>query len=314
MAKDTLYRDYLADWLKVKRYSYSPHTTLSFESIIRSQIIPQLGDFTIGELSPMVLQTFVNKLIESGLANRSVRQIFTVVSSSLTTAEKMELIPKSHARAVTLPKQRTRELKVWDIEQVRGFLRLAENEPYTYIAFHLAILTGMRQGEILGLRWADVNLSDQLLFVRQTLTQDGKQFLPYTKTSQGTRSIAIDRRTVAVLDEHLQRAEADEKRWTVGYQDSGLVVRMKMGMKMHSGHLRYVWFKLLHESGLPHIRFHDLRHTHASLLLKNNIHPKIVSERLGHASVKTTLDTYSHLLPNLQGDAARRLGEEILRS
>jgi len=308
-----LYRDYLIEWLKVKRYSYSPPTISGTEYSIRTRIAPRLGDLALADLSPMVLQTFVNELKESGLANRSVRHIFAVVSSSLTTAEKMELIPKSHARAVTLPKLTRRELEVWDIEQVRRFLQLAGNEPYTYVAFHLAILTGMRQGEILGLRWEDVDLSSNVLFVRQTLTQDGKHFLPFTKTSQGTRSIAIDRRTVAILGEHFRRVEADKNRCPVGYLDSGLVVRMKIGMRMRSRYLMDVWYGLLKKSGLPHIRFHDLRHTHASLLLKNNIHPKIVSERLGHASVKTTLDTYSHLLPNLQGDAARKLGEEILR-
>lgn len=169
----------------------------------------------------------------------------------------------------------------------------------------------MRQGEILGLTWSDVNLEEKILFVRQTLSHDGKEFLPGAKTSSGVRSIALDVETVNALRRHRQRIEEDRNQYRDRYHDNDLVVCSKLGLRIRPRFLMNVWYRLLADSHLPRITFHDLRHTHAPLLLKNNVHPKIVSERLGHASIQITLDTYSHLLPNMQKDAARQLGRNL---
>lgn len=148
----------------------------------------------------------------------------------------------------------------------------------------------MRQGEILGLRWLDVDLDRHILFVRQILTHDGKQFVSGTKTSSGVRSIALDAETVTVMREHRELTLEDKKNSSQDYQDDGLVVCSKFGDRIRAGYLNRAWYKLLADSGLPKITFHDLRHPHTSSLLKNNVHPKIVSERLGHASIQITLD------------------------
>lgn len=309
---EILFKDYLKDWLRGKRYSINPQTIKGIESYIKNHIFPSLGDLTLSQLNAMVLQNFVNDLKDKGLANATVKRIFSVIHSSLDMAEKMQLIEKNYASIVIKPNTKRKQLQVWDVQEVQHFLQVASKEPYTYIAFHLALLTGMRQGEILGLRWCDVHFESQMLFVRQTLSHDGKEFLPGAKTSSGIRSIALDPETVNILKNHQKRYEENKRKYEKEYQDHDLVVCSKLGRQIKPRMLMTVWYRLLGESGLPKITFHDLRHTHASLLLKNNVHPKIVSERLGHSSIQITLDTYSHLLPNMQKDAAGKLGEEIL--
>jgi integrase len=310
-SEDPLYKDYLEEWLKAKRYSVGTQTLRVTRSYVCNQVEPLLGHLALSQLTPMVLQAFVNALKDKGLANGSVKRVFTIVHSSLDMAEKMLLIPKNHASVVTLPKIRRRELQVWDVEQVQQFLKVASKDPYMYIAFHLALLTGMRQGEILGLRWSDVDFESQMLFVRRTLSHDGKEFLPGAKTTSGVRSVAVDPSTIHVLQRHHQRIMDDKEKYQDRYQDNDLIVCSQLGFRIRPRFLMSVWYRLLATSGLPKITFHDLRHTHASLLLKANVHPKIVSERLGHASIQITLDTYSHLLPNMQKEAAGKLGERI---
>jgi integrase len=304
------YKQYIVDWLKGKRYSISQQTYQVNESYIRNQITPMLGDYSLSQLNPMILQQFVNERMDKGLANSSVKRIFSIVFSSLDMAEKMQLISKNYASFVHKPKLRRKELQVWDVKEVQHFLTLASKDPYTYMAFHLALLTGMRQGEILGLRWIDIDFENHVLFVRQTLSHDGKEFIPGAKTSSGVRSIALDQDTIHLLKRHLELVSKNKE--NKDYKDDGLVVCTKLGEKIPPRMIMRVWYKLLNDSNLPKITFHDLRHTHASLLLKNNVHPKVVSERLGHSSIQITLDTYSHLLPNMQKEAAGKLGQTLL--
>ena len=309
-SREMVYRDYLSEWLKGRRYNIGSQTYKVCESYIRSQINPMLGHLHLSQLNPMILQHFSNALKDKGLADTSVRRILSIIYASLNTAEKMQLIPKNYVSLISRPKIKRRDLKVWNVEEVQLFLKFAAKDPYTYIAFHLALLTGMRQGEILGLRWIDVDINNQFLSVRQTLSHDGKEFIPGAKTPSSIRSIALDIGTVNILKGHRQRLNKDRES-NASYTDSGLVVCTRLGKKITPRALMNVWYQLLDDSQLDRITFHDLRHTHASLLLRNNVHPKIISERLGHSSIQITMDAYSHLLPNIQEDAAAMLGRTI---
>jgi integrase len=193
---------------------------------------------------------------------------------------------------------------VWDIDDIQKF----------YIAFQLALMTGMRQGEILELRWVDIDFDMKLLSIVQTLSHDGKEIIVGAKTKSSVRNIALDDNTIEELRKH--RKMLIEEKLKIGsmYQDSGLVVCTSIGTKTLPRSLVKVHARLLKASGLSKITFHDLRHTHASLLFKNNTHPKIVSERLGHSSIQMTLDTYTHLLPNMQHDAISELGKLVFKS
>jgi len=197
---------------------------------------------------------------------------------------------------------------------VKRLLAVADETPYGAVIY-LALMTGLRQGELLGLRWQDVNLEADVLCVRQTcqwLPREGFVFRQ-PKTHRGTRPVALSRATVERLRQH--RLKQLEERLGVGpaYEDNGLVFANRLGAPVHPTNLRKVWLQILDRTGLGRLRFHDLRHAHASLLLQQGIHPKIVSERLGHSTVGITLDIYSHVVPSLQVEAANRLDELLAK-
>ena len=180
------------------------------------------------------------------------------------------------------------------------------------IIFLLAVYTGMRQGELLGLRWSDIDFDKSTIHIQQTLSHDGKELRPYTKTKSSIRSVAISSETIAVLKKHRHLIKQEKVFLGTDYKDNDLVICTSLGTPVIPRHINKVWDHLLKQVKVNRITFHNLRHTHASLLLKQGIHPKIVSERLGHSSLQMTLDTYTHLLPNMQEAAAAGL-EQMLK-
>ncbi|OAS18911.1 tyrosine-type recombinase/integrase [Paenibacillus oryzisoli] len=308
-----LYKEYLTQWLIEKQQTIKRQSAKTTEQIVRTHIVPSIGCIPLCNLNTLHIQKFVNELHKKGLADGTIKRIFNVVNTSLNKAEKLQLVQKNVASTIDKPKVNHKEMKAWDVNEVQHFLELARNNRY-YIAFHLAIMTGMRQGEILGLRWQDVDLEGALLRITQTISHDGKEFVQGAKSASGVRTIALPPETVTALKTH--RHMTSQERLQIGemYQVSGLVVCTSKGTKMLPRSLSTVWASLLGKSGLPKIRFHDLRHTHASLMLKMGVHAKVVSERLGHSSIQITLDRYSHLLPNMQEEAANGLGQMIFKA
>jgi len=308
-----LYKEYLTQWLVEKKHTINRQSAHTTEQIIRTHVIPSIGNIRICNLNSLHIQKFINELHEKGLADSTIKRIYNVVNTSLNKAEKLQLVQRNVASSIDKPKVSHKEMKAWDVGEVQKFLDLASTSRY-YIAFHLAIMTGMRQGEILGLRWQDVDLEGSILRITQTLSHDGKEFVQGAKTASGIRTIALPPETIVALKSH--RHVTSQERLMLGemYQVSGLVVCTSKGTKMPPRSLSTVWTSLLEKSDLPKIRFHDLRHTHASLMLKMGVNAKVVSERLGHSSIQITLDTYSHLLPNMQEDAANGLGQMIFKA
>jgi len=198
-------------------------------------------------------------------------------------------------------------------EQVKVLLEAAIGERFAAI-YVLAIHTGLRQGELLGLKWEDVDLENGLIRVRRTLTRyKGRVLLSEPKTKRSRRTVRLTETAVDALREHLARQMTQMEALGDLYRDQGLVFATQKGTLVNPSNLRKRSFApLLEKAGLPSIRFHDLRHTCATLLLASNVNPKIVSEMLGHASIAITLDTYSHVLPTMQGGATRAL-EDMLR-
>ncbi|WP_233522486.1 site-specific integrase [Peribacillus glennii] len=176
-----------------------------------------------------------------------------------------------------------------------------------YPAFHLAITTGMRRGEILGLRWKDIDLEKGILYVRQTLSRDGKHFLNGAKTDAGVRSIQLANESIVMLKKQKRLIAKEKLSYGPGYTDYDLVICTSKGTPVIPSNLKRTYQRLIKEADIPVIRFHDLRHTHATMLLAQGVHAKVISERLGHSNIKTTLDIYSHILPNMQEDAANQI-------
>jgi integrase len=181
-----------------------------------------------------------------------------------------------------------------------------------FAAWRLAALTGMRRGEVLGLRWADVDLDGGWLSVRQTLVVVANQpQLSQPKTNRGHRQLALDPETIMVLRGHRRNQAAERLAAGPAWTACNLVFTRQDGSPLHPEYVRRQFDRHLRRAELPRIRFHDLRHTHATLALQAGVHPKVVSERLGHTTVSITLDVYSHAIPGMQQDAASTIAELI---
>ncbi|MFD0617852.1 tyrosine-type recombinase/integrase [Paenibacillus sp. GCM10027629] len=295
--------EYMNSWLDNKQ-DLNTVTRELYESYLRTHIIPDLGHHPIDKLCSMDIQNFISLLRSKGLAENTVKRIFSVINTALNQAFRMELVRRNVASVVSKPKGERRELKVWDLETINRFLEATQDGSRYSIAMYLALMTGMRQGELLGLRWADIDFDNKTIHVQQSLARDGKTINHTLKSKKSIRSVAISTETVARLKEQRKLIVMEMVKEGEDYQKNDLVICSSKGTPASTRSIMKVWNKFIERLEFPRITFHDLRHTHASLLLQQGVHPKIVSERLGHSSVVITLDTYSHLLPNLQADAA----------
>lgn len=301
--------EYLEQWLEYKKTSVAESTYRTYFGNLKTHILPEFENIPLANLKPLNIQQFYTKLLnEKQLNHNTVRKIHTMLVNALDRAVKFDMISKNPAKQVDPPKETKAEMEVWDVDEVHTFLSVAK-ESHLYMVYLIAINTGMRQGEILGLSWDGVNLEDGIIYVSQTLSNDGKTIIATTKTAAGMRTIAIPEELAADLKRH--KLEQKKHRLKMGslYTDLNLVCATSIGTTVSASNLRRNFNIFIKKANVKKIRFHDLRHTHATLMLKQGIHPKIVSERLGHADTRMTLDRYSHLLPNMQKEAAQKFNE-----
>ncbi|MDP7977748.1 site-specific integrase [Bacillus multifaciens] len=198
---------------------------------------------------------------------------------------------------------------VWDLEQINHFLKESKkikNATRFQISFLIAIFTGMRLGEILGLRWKDIDMTNNLIYVKQTLTETRE--LKYgAKNRSSIRTIHFPNILLEELKSHRQFIDHEKSKVGNEYTDLDLVLPSKYGKPLDQRNIRRAFHHLTEKLGLPKIRFHDLRHTHPTLLIQQNVNVKLISERLGHSDIGTTLNTYSHVLPDIQRSVAEKL-------
>lgn len=262
-------------------------------------------------LTPVHVRGLYRERLDAGLSPRTVRYIHTTLHKALEAAVMDGLIPRNVASTVKAPCPRGPEIRPLSQEQARKFLEVAREDRF-YALYVLALHCGLREGELLGLKWEDVDLEGGTLQVRRTLseTRTGHKFeLP--KNGKG-RSIKLSRRAVEALRSHRRRQ--NEERLRVGslWQDNDLVFPTTTGTTMRATNLLGRHFKpLLEKAGLPAVRLHDLRHTCATILLVAGKHPKYVQELLGHASISITLDIYSHVIEGMDGGLAEAMDEAL---
>jgi integrase len=243
-----------------------------------------------------------------------VNKLHVALHKALDQAVKWHMIRRNVAEVVKAPRPSPEEIQPLNRNQTKTLLEVAKGEDRFEALYMLAVTTGLRQGELLGLKWEDVDFQDGVVRVRRTLTRHkGRLLLGEPKTKRSRRTVRLTEAAAKALKDHLTRQIEQMERLGDLYEDHGLVFATERGTLVNPTNLRKRSFKpLLKKAGLPTIRFHDLRHTCATLLLSRNVNPKIVSEMLGHATIAITLDTYSHVLPNMQEGAARAL-EDTLR-
>lgn len=304
---------FLERWLRdYAEANLAPSTLRRYRQLIYLHLLPALGSIPLTQLRPLHIQACYAQMLAKGLAPRTALHAHRVLREALGHALKWQLIARNPADAVEAPRPSRTEIKTPSVAQLHRLLDAAKATSLGTLV-HLAVLTGLRQGELLGLRWDDVDLDEGVLYVRQTaqwLPGKGVVFRP-PKTHRSTRPVALSPATVTVLRQHRRAQLKTRIRLGPSYDDHGLVFASPQGFPLDPSNLRRAWRGVIRASGLPPLRFHDLRHAHASLLLQHGVHPKVVSERLGHATVTTTLDTYSHTIPGLQTEAVAQLDETL---
>lgn len=280
--------EYLDSWLRGIWPSLASSTAQTYKFFVDRHIKPSLGQIPLTQLRPEHLQHLYSDKLTGGLGQRSVRYIHITLHKALKNAVKLGMIARNPADAVTPPRVQRHDIQTWDEDEIHTFLEAAKGSAY-YALFYTALYTGMRRGELLALRWSDIDFAMGQIHVRQS------------KTESGRRTIALPASAFLVLAEHKEKQKL--------LTDSEFVFTSPEGQPLLPDTVTHAWINLVRRSGLKPIRLHDARHSHASLLLKQGIHPKVVQERLGHSSIQTTLDIYSHVTPGLQEAAAKRFDE-----
>ena len=305
--------EYLERWLVDSVLdTVRPTTYERYEQIVRIHVRPALGSVKLKNLTPVHVRGLYREKLEAGLSARTVQYIHVTLHKALKQAVQDGLIPRNATEAVKAPQVRREEMRPLSAEQVKVLLEVARGDRLEAL-YVLAIHTGLRQGELLGLKWEDVDLESGTLRVRRTLvTAKGGPVLTAPKTKGSRRSVKLTQGAVEALRSHLKHQLQEIDRAGSLWRENGLMFASESGEPLDRRYLTSCRYKaLLKRAELPMIRFHDLRHTCATLLLSKNVNPKIVSEMLGHASIAITLDTYSHVLPNMRDQAAAAMEEAL---
>jgi integrase len=297
---------YLHQWLDGVKPTLRPESFRRYEEVCRLHVIPEVGKMPLAKLGPSHLQRLYASRLAAGLSGTSVQFLHGVVHKALDQAWRWRLVPANTADLVKAPRRTTKEMKVLSREQATALLEATAGGRFGAL-ITLAVSSGMRLGEIQALRWHDVDLDRARLRVTATYqgNVDGQPVFAEPKTAKSRREIHLSALAVAALRRH-RVAQLQERLHAGGlWEDHDLVFANERGRPLDGNNFRQRTFgRLLEEAGLPVIRFHDLRHTAATLLLSAGVNVKLISEMLGHADITTTLRTYSHVLPGMGQQAA----------
>ncbi|CAG7634650.1 Tyrosine recombinase XerC [Paenibacillus solanacearum] len=294
--------DYLNSWLETKKHSVKEQTWLSYNYAAK-KVIPKLGRLQLRQVTSPAVQKFLNEMRELNLSDSYMRKLYALLYSSLASAVKMGLIAKNPAEVIDPPRIRRKELFVWDTDTAWAFLEAARGDR-SYMAFLLALTTGMRQAEILALRWRDIDLETGLLTIRQTLSHDGKKFYSEAKNKQSLRSLYVPEEILPELLKQRRLVVAERLAAGNEYIDHDLVICTRKGTPVNPRNVLRTMYRIIKQSGVTELTFHGQRHTHVTMLLAENVNIKIIAERLGHSTTRVTLDTYGHVTPGMQKEAA----------
>lgn len=302
---NTTVAEYLEEWLDNHRISLRSKTAHAYSRMIKNHILPFLGNKRLKDLKLVTIEEFYSELLQKGLGPRTIRITHNILHTSLAKAVKYGLLIYNPTQGASLPRYFHNEMNVMDTSQVTQFLVAAQNSKY-HVLFHFAITTGMRFGELLGLRWTDVQWNAGVIHIQrqmQDVPGEGCVFVE-PKTNAGRRTIKLGEGSLDLLRHHKQDQEFQQKVVGQRWRGMDLVFTNTIGGPGVTSNIRKEFHRVLDLAGLPQIRFHDLRHTTASLLLNNKVPVIVVSNMLGHSKPSVTLDIYAHVFHDMQGEAA----------
>jgi integrase len=305
-------------WLRMMQMQVKPTTFRGYRQVMESHVLPAIGDRPIQKLRPRELEELYADLIRGGrfgrpLSPSTVCNLHRVVHKALSDAVDAGLANDNAAARAKAPQPSrllSHRIATWQPPELAAFLKAVHADRLAAI-WRLAAMTGMRRGEILGLRWRDVDLPRARLAVRRTLIEVDYRILESTPKGRTARTIDLDGRTVELLSAHADAQRHERELWGDAYELSDLVVARENGSPIHPHALSYRFRTLVRKAGLPMIRLQDLRHTHATLALQAGVPVPVVSERLGHHNPAFTLSQYAHAIPGMQAAAAAAVAELI---
>ncbi|MGI8494553.1 MAG: tyrosine-type recombinase/integrase [Pyrinomonadaceae bacterium] len=314
--KQTL-NEYLDVWLEtIAKPRLQYRTFKDYGDLLRRYVRESLGNIKLSDLKAVHIQKLYGEMLERGLSPRIVRYTHATLSSSLKEAVKLDILPRNVATLVQLPKMNPKEMDVLSKDETILFLETLEGERLATV-FSFALASGMRCQEYLGLQWKDINFEQGTATVQRAVVwhrTGGGWHFSQPKTAKSRRTIPLPSSVMQELRRHRIKQNEDRLKLGAAWQQNDLVFPSEIGTPLNPPNVTRHFKRILAKAKIrTSIRLYDLRHTTATLLLQAGINPKIVSERLGHSTITLTLDVYSHVLPNMQKDATKRL-EQMLYS
>lgn len=306
--------EHLSQWIETyAKPNLSPTTVRGYLVNIRNHTLPYLGSVPLQKLVPLQIQHMYDKLKAKNLSPRTIKYVHATLREALQYAVRMQLIPRNPADFVTLPKQVKYKAKAYEEDEAILLLEKAKDTDMD-APLHLAVGLGLRRGELLALRWNDIDFETNQLTISQNLVYvNGEYIFRQPKSEAGNRTIEMPSGLATVLKKHRKKQLEDKLFFGSEYKDNNLVCCKQDGSPYNPGSFSHKFEQFLKKHGLRQIRLHDLRHTNASLMLQYNVPAKVASQRLGHSTVSITLDLYSHVIGNLQTEAADKIDSGIFK-
>jgi len=303
-------------WLPARRADLRPSTIHGYEKVVTGRIVPMLGDVPLSALDVATVEAFYGRLLTSGgkngraLSAKTVANAAGVLSAALADAVRLRLLPHNVTSDARLPRRSQREMSAWTAAEAERFLA-SVRESRLWPLWRLALASGLRRGELAGLRWRDVDVAAGSLQVAHTRVTAGKVVEGEPKTKAGFRVVALDDETVGTL-KAWRRTQTEERLLLgAGWRDTGYVFTNELGEPPYPGQFTKWWNTAVKAAGVPRIRLHDARHTSATLLLRAGVPVKVVSQRIGHADVAVTMRIYQHVTAQDDRAAADALGQVL---
>lgn len=307
-------------WIPSMKTQLKASTFDSYQRNLNKHVLPVLGTLPLTEITPHRLNNLYNALLldgnsrGGGLSAKTVRYIHTTLHKAFADARDEGLLrtnPAERAKPPRINASLKKDLNVWDSTTLRKFLDFTTDERLGS-AWHVLAMTGMRRGELLGLRWSDVDFDRKRIIIRHTLVSVAYEIIESTPKNHQTRVIDIDESTIQNLKTQINTQKMDKSAWASNYTDLGLVFAREDGTPIHPDSLSQSFERAIKRAKLERIRLHDLRHTHATLAMQAGVPIKVISERLGHESPSFTMKQYAHVLPTMQAEAASLIANVVL--
>lgn len=305
--------DWLDEWLELYLPNVAETTRVGYKTKIRCYIKPAIGEILLQSLRAHHIQKMVNDMIARGLSPKNIRDTYNNINAAMKKAVVLRMIPYNPCEGVVLPKLKRYKAKVYDITNIHKLLEITKDTDM-YIPVLLCVTAGLRRGELLALRWDNIDFKKKVLMIRHNMVRGENGFIiKAPKSEAGIRDIRLGDEVIDELRKARKKYFEDMISYGTGFQNLNFVVRQEDGTPMMPDSMTRKWTRFVEEHKLPHIRFHDLRHSNATALIMAGVNPKVVQQRLGHADVNITLNTYTHVLPEMDVEAAEKLDTIMLK-